>query len=67
LNGGPFAQPTPLAGTTISASVAAGTRVTYRYAIRSGTTNLVQELVTHSFTVPYASGPFPVVDAFQEP
>lgn len=67
LGGGPFAQPTPLTGDTVSANIAAGTRVTYRYAIRNQSSKVVEELGTHSFTVPYASGPFAVVDAFQKP
>ncbi len=61
---GPFPSPTALTNMTISASVAAGTRFTYHYAIVSGNTTLAIEGSAHRFTVPYAQGPFALTDAF---
>jgi phosphatidylserine/phosphatidylglycerophosphate/cardiolipin synthase-like enzyme len=61
---GPFPSPTALDNGSISANIPAGTRVSYRYAIRQNGTTLAEESATHSFTVPYAAGPFAVVDAF---
>jgi hypothetical protein len=64
LNGGPFSSPQTLTNNKLSSNIAAGTRVTYRYAIVHQGSTLVEEAGTHSFTVPYASGPFIVTDAF---
>ena len=46
----------------------AGTRIDYAFQIVQGATKLAVELggkkLAHSFTVPYAPGPFVVSDAF---
>jgi hypothetical protein len=62
---GPFGTPAVLSNGQIAATVAAGTRIEYRYSVRDDTGTLSQELGLHSFTVPFASGPFDVVDAYQ--
>jgi phosphatidylserine/phosphatidylglycerophosphate/cardiolipin synthase-like enzyme len=62
--GGPFATPVALNGTTLTTSIAAGSRVTYHYAIVNGGSTLAIEGAPHHFTVPYAQGPFAVTDAF---
>jgi phosphatidylserine/phosphatidylglycerophosphate/cardiolipin synthase-like enzyme len=64
VNGGPFATPVTLTNNALSTTIAAGTRVTYRYAIVQQGSTLIEEAGTHSFTVPYAAGPFQVSDAF---
>jgi len=61
---GPFSQPEQLSGTELTASIAAGTRITYRYKVNDSSGPLLQEAATHSFTVPFSSGPFTVQDAF---
>jgi hypothetical protein len=67
IGNGPFAQPTALSNGSLTQNVAAGTRLRYRYAVRDQGGTLVKELAEHSFTVPYASGPFAVSDSFQKP
>jgi phosphatidylserine/phosphatidylglycerophosphate/cardiolipin synthase-like enzyme len=62
--GGPFPSPVALTNGQLGTSIAAGTPVVYRYAVRHVDTMLVEESGTHAFTVPYAPGPFEVVDAF---
>lgn len=64
IGGGPFATPVKLTGTSLDAVIEAGTRVTYRYKIHNTNGPLLQESGTHAFTVPFASGPFQVTDAF---
>ncbi|MFT7621733.1 MAG: phosphatidylserine/phosphatidylglycerophosphate/cardiolipin synthase-like enzyme [Myxococcota bacterium] len=65
LGGGPFAQPTPLDGLTITVDVEAGTRMDYRYGVQGPGGTVWETGATHFFTVPYASGPFSIVDAFR--
>jgi HKD family nuclease len=64
---GPFTKPVELAAGKYTAQLAAGTRLVYRYAVRSAAdgTVLVEEKGTHHFTVPYAPGPFALTDAFE--
>jgi phosphatidylserine/phosphatidylglycerophosphate/cardiolipin synthase-like enzyme len=62
---GPFETPAPLANGQVTTNVATGTRVEYRYSVRDDTGTLSQEGGARSFTVPYAAGPFEVVDAYK--
>jgi hypothetical protein len=64
--GGPFGNGVELNGTTISVDIAAGTRVDYHYEIRSEGATLAIEGGSHTFTVPYAPGPFAVRDAYMD-
>jgi len=64
IDGGPFATPLELGGASVTASIEAGTRVRYRYAIRDSGGVLLEEPGEHAFVVPYAPGPFQVRDAF---
>ena len=62
--GGPFDPPIALDATTVTVQLEAGTRLAYGYEIVQGSTVLATESVEHSFTVPYAPGPFAVADVF---
>ena len=66
IGGGPFAEPTPIDGTSISLVVARGTRLDYRFGV-AGPGGTVWENGKHFFTVPYAPGDFAVSDAFAAP
>lgn len=64
---GPYPQGIKLDGGSVSTMIAAGTRLDYHYEIRTSQGLLLEEQAEHSFTVPYAAGPFAVEDAFQSP
>ena len=51
---------------TLAATLEAGTRIKYRYEIHGSKGPLALEGTTHAFTVPYAPGPFDVVDTFEK-
>ena len=63
--GGAFAMGEPLTGTSLSASLEAGSRIDYHYEIRHAGGALAVESGAHTFTGPYSPGPYAVVDAFQ--
>lgn len=62
--GTPFASPVVMNGTTLTADIPAGTHFDYVYEVRVGNTVLQADAMPHTFTVPYAPGPFTVTDAF---
>ena len=66
IGGGPFDPAVELNGTTLAINVEAGTRIEYRYEIHDSKGPLALEGTTHAFTVPYAAGPFNVVDTFKK-
>ncbi len=66
IGGGPFDPAVEMSGTTLAANVEAGTRIEYRYEIHDSKGPLALEGTTHAFTVPYAPGPFSVVDTFEK-
>jgi hypothetical protein len=66
VGGGPFPNPVPLNGTSFSTTIATGTQFDYVYEIRDGNTVVLAESGSHTFTVPYAPGPFAITDAFIE-
>jgi phosphatidylserine/phosphatidylglycerophosphate/cardiolipin synthase-like enzyme len=64
MGGGPFTAPLSLSGTSVTTEVPAGTPLKYRYTITNAQSGQLLESGSHSFTVPYASGPFTLNDAF---
>ena len=66
LGGGPFDPAVEMSGTSYSTTIESGTAIEYVFEIRDGTTVTAREVGNHSFTVPYASGPFAISNAFQQ-
>jgi phosphatidylserine/phosphatidylglycerophosphate/cardiolipin synthase-like enzyme len=66
IGGGPFDPAVPMTGTTLATTIEAGTRIAYRYEIHGDKGPLALEGTTHAFTVPYAPGPFTLVDTFEK-
>jgi phosphatidylserine/phosphatidylglycerophosphate/cardiolipin synthase-like enzyme len=62
---GPLAGGVELGAGGATVMVEAGTRLEYHYEIKDGSSTLATEASPHTFTVPYAPGPFAVSDAFQ--
>ena len=63
-SGAPHPSGVALDASSVTFDVAAGTRVEYHYEIRKQGSTLLSEGGQHAFTVPFASGPFLVSDAF---
>ena len=64
--GGTWSQPTELSGTQVKIDLETGTRLDYRYGVKSADGSTYWETgAKHFFTVPYAPGPFVVTDAFR--
>jgi mitochondrial cardiolipin hydrolase len=63
-DGAPFAQGIALPDGSLSTMVSAGQRLDYHYEVRFDGMTLGSEAGGHTFTVPYAAGPFGVNDAF---
>jgi phosphatidylserine/phosphatidylglycerophosphate/cardiolipin synthase-like enzyme len=63
--GGPFDPPVELVDGTLATTIDCGTRLEYRYEIVKNSAVLASETLPHSFTLPYAPGPFVIVDAYR--
>jgi phosphatidylserine/phosphatidylglycerophosphate/cardiolipin synthase-like enzyme len=63
---GPFATPVALEGSSVTTSLTTGERVEYRYAVTGPDGKSPENGEVHSFTVPFAPGPFQVFDIFRQ-
>lgn len=65
IGSGPFQTATAFDGTTLKTTLKAGSRLEYRYQVKSKDGAILGEGgLKHFYTVPYAAGPFEVHDVF---